>query len=310
MKKNVPTGWQEQIVPVTLITITLLFITLFLVLPLVSIFVEAFRNGIVSSPIPTQASTDSQIASDTQDTSDPLKPEKPKTTYLSSFDDYAWSAIRLTIVCALVAVPLNVIFGVIAAWCIAKFKFWGKNVLVTLIDLPFAVSPVIAGLVFVLAFGKSSKLGSWLMEHGVQIIFAPPGIILATIFVTVPFVARELIPLMEEQGTLEEEAAVALGAGGWSIFWRITLPNIKWGLLYGVIICNARAMGEFGAVSVVSGNLQGSTMTMPLHIEAMYNEYNAVAAFSIATILAGLAIVTLVVKSIVEWKVQRERGRT
>jgi len=308
--RNVSKSWQEQIVPVTLITITLLFITLFLVLPLVSIFVEAFRNGIVSSPIPTQASTDSQIASDTQDTSDPLKPEKPKTTYLSSFDDYAWSAIRLTIVCALVAVPLNVIFGVIAAWCIAKFKFWGKNVLVTLIDLPFAVSPVIAGLVFVLAFGKSSKLGSWLMEHGVQIIFAPPGIILATIFVTVPFVARELIPLMEEQGTLEEEAAVALGAGGWSIFWRITLPNIKWGLLYGVIICNARAMGEFGAVSVVSGNLQGSTMTMPLHIEAMYNEYNAVAAFSIATILAGLAIVTLVVKSIVEWKVQRERGRT
>ena len=263
-------------VPVMLITITLLFIALFLVMPLASVFVEAFRKG--------------------------------HEVYFASFKgEYAWSAISLTIVCALIAVPLNVVFGVVAAWCITKFEFRGKNVLITLIDLPFAVSPVIAGLVFVLAFGQSSKLGAWLMAHGCQIIFAPPGIILATIFVTVPFVARELIPLMQEQGTLEEEAAVSLGANGWSIFWRVTLPNIKWGLLYGVILCNARAMGEFGAVSVVSGHIQGSTITLPLHIEALYQEYNTVAAFSLATILALLAIVTLIVKSIVEWKVKRDR---
>jgi len=267
---------KEQIVPITLITITLSFIALFLVLPLVSIFIEAFRAG--------------------------------HALYFASFaddDGYAWSAIYLTILCALVAVPLNVVFGVVAAWCITKFRFWGKNILITLIDLPFAVSPVIAGLVFVLAFGKSSALGSWLIEHGFKIIFAPPGLILATIFVTVPFVARELIPLMEEQGTLEEEAAVALGAGGWSIFWRVTLPNIKWGLLYGVILCNARAMGEFGAVSVVSGHLRGSTMTLPLYIESLHQDYSTVSAFALATILAGLALVTLVVKSIVEWKVKR-----
>jgi len=259
-----------------LIVITLSFIALFLVLPLVSIFVEAFRKG--------------------------------TAVYLATFDDpFAWSAIWLTVFCALIAVPLNVVFGIVAAWCITKFEFRGKNILITLIDLPFAVSPVIAGLVFVLAFGKSSTLGAWLFEHGIQIIFSPPGIILATIFVTVPFVARELIPLMQEQGTLEEEAAVSLGAGGWSIFWRITLPNIKWGLLYGVILCNARAMGEFGAVAVVSGHIPGSTMTLPLHIEKLYQEYNMVAAFSLATILALLAVVTLIVKSIVEWKVKRER---
>jgi len=265
---------KEQIVPLMLITITLSFIALFLVLPLVSIFIEAFRAG--------------------------------HALYFASFADRdAWAAIYLTILCALVAVPLNVVFGVVAAWCITKFRFWGKNVLITLIDLPFAVSPVIAGLVFVLAFGKSSALGSWLINHGIKIIFAPPGMILATIFVTVPFVARELIPLMEEQGTLEEEAAVALGAGGWSIFWRITLPNIKWGLLYGVILCNARAMGEFGAVSVVASKLRGSGMNLPLFIESLYGDYMTVSAFALATILAGLALVTLVLKSIVEWKVKR-----
>ena len=277
--KNVSKNWKEQIVPAALIILTLLFIALFLVLPLASIFVEAFRKG--------------------------------TALYFASFKDgEAWSAISLTIICALIAVPLNVVFGVVAAWCITKFNFFGKNVLITLIDLPFAISPVIAGLVFVLAFGKSSKLGSWLIDHGIQIIFAPPGIILATIFVTIPFVARELIPLMEEQGTLEEEAAVSLGANGWSVFWRITLPNIKWGLLYGVILCNARAMGEFGAVSVVSGHLS-STLTIPLYIEklnASYASTATVSAFSLATILAGLALITLIAKSIVEWKVKRERS--
>ena len=275
--QNISRNWKEQLVPAVLIFITLSFVALFLVLPLVSIFFQAFQKGIA--------------------------------LYFSSFnDDYAWSAIFLTILCALIAVPLNVVFGVIAAWCITKFKFWGKNVLITVIDLPFAVSPVVAGLVFVLAFGQQSALGEWLINHGFKIIFAPPGIILATIFVTIPFVARELIPLMEEQGTLEEEAAVALGAGGWSIFWRVTLPNIKWGLLYGVILCNARAMGEFGAVSVVSGHIRGSTATLPLYIEVLYQGYTTtVAAFSLATILAALALVTLVVKSIVEWKLKRER---
>jgi len=267
---------KERIVPMTLITITLLFIALFLVLPLVSIFIEAFSKG--------------------------------HALYFSSFAERdAWSAIYLTITCALIAVPLNVFFGVVAAWCITKFQFRGKNILITLIDLPFAVSPVIAGLILILAFGKRSALGGWLMEHGIQIIFSPVGIVLATIFVTVPFVARELIPLMEEQGTLEEEAAVALGAGGWSIFWRITLPNIKWGLLYGVLLCNARAMGEFGAVSVVSGHIT-STTTLPLYIEKLWAGYDAVSAFALATILAGLALVTLVLKSIVEWSVKRSRS--
>ena len=276
--RNARKNWKEQLVPITLTAITLTFIALFLVLPLISIFVEAFRQGIAA--------------------------------YFVTFNNHAWSAIRLTIICALIAVPLNVVFGVVAAWCITKFEFRGKNILITLIDLPFAVSPVIAGLVLVLAFGKSSTLGAWLLEYGLQIIFSLPGIILATIFVTVPFVARELIPLMQEQGTLEEEAAVSLGAGGWSIFWRITLPNIKWGLLYGVILCNARAMGEFGAVSVVSGHMK-SMMTLPLHIETLYQSYtatNTIAAFSLATILASLAVVTLIVKSIIEWKVKRERA--
>jgi sulfate transport system permease protein len=276
--KNVSKDWKEHVVPVTFIAITLLFIALFLVLPLASVFVEAFRHG--------------------------------AALYFESFKDgSAWSAVYLTVLCALIAVPLNVVFGVIAAWCITKFNFWGKNVLITLIDLPFAISPVIAGLVLILALGRRSTLGAWLFDHGFQIIFSPPGIILATIFVTIPFVARELIPLMEEQGTIEEEAAVALGANGWSIFWRVTLPNIKWGLLYGVILCNARAMGEFGAVSVVSGYIPGSTTTLPLHIQTLYVGYDAVSAFSLATILVALALVTLVVKSIVEWKVKRERGK-
>ena len=276
--QNITQDWKEKIVPITLITITLSFIVLFLVLPLILIFAEAFQKGI--------------------------------SLYFASFnDDYAWSAIKLTIICALIAVPLNVVFGVIAAWCITKFNFWGKNLLITIIDVPFAVSPIIAGLVLVLTFGRNSTLGAWLIEHGMQIIFAPPGIILATVFVTIPFVARELIPLMEEQGTCEEEAAVALGAGGWSIFWLVTLPNIKWGLLYGVILCNARAMGEFGAVSVVSGHLQGSTTTLPLYIETQYAGYNAVSAFSLATILACLALVTLVVKSLIEWRIKREKGK-
>jgi sulfate transport system permease protein len=278
MMKNVSIRLSERIVPAILITLTLLFTILFLVLPLASIFVEAFRSG--------------------------------AALYFASFkEEYAWSAIYLTILAALISVPLNVVFGVTAAWCITKFNFWGKNVLITLIDLPFAVSPVIAGLVFVLAFGRQSSLGAWLIEHNLKIIFATPGVILATIFVTVPFVARELIPLMQEQGTLEEEAAVALGANGWHVFWRVTLPNIKWGLLYGVILCNARAMGEFGAVSVVSGHIRGSTNTMPLYIETLYAGYDAVSAFSIATILAALALITLIAKSIVEWKVKRERDR-
>ena len=274
--QNTTQAWKEKIVPVTLITITLTFLFLFLVLPLILIFIEAFQKG--------------------------------ASLYFASFnDEYAWSAIRLTIFCALIAVPLNVVFGVIAAWCITKFKFWGRNLLITIIDIPFAVSPIIAGLVLVLAFGRNSALGSWLIEHGLQIIFAPPGIILATVFVTIPFVARELIPLMEEQGTSEEEAAVALGAGGWSIFWLVTLPNIKWGLLYGIILCNARAMGEFGAVSVVSGNIS-STMTLPLKIESLYAGFDAVSAFSLATILTALALLSLVIKSIIEWRIKRERS--
>jgi sulfate transport system permease protein len=274
--KNVSINWSDRIVPGIFIIITLLFLTLFLILPLAVIFVEAFRKGVEG--------------------------------YFASFSDpYAWAAIRLTLVTAAIAVPMNVVFGIVAAWCIAKFEFWGKNVLITLIDLPFAVSPVIAGLIFVLAFGRQTTLGGWLIDHDIKIIFAVPGIVLATIFVTFPFVARELIPLMQEQGTSEEEAAVSLGANGWDVFWKITLPNIKWGLLYGVILCNARAMGEFGAVSVVSGHIRGETNTMPLYIETLHAGYESVAAFSIATLLAALALVTLIAKTIVEWKVKREK---
>ena len=212
------------------------------------------------------------------------------------------SAIRLTLLVAAIAVPLNLVFGIAAAWAIAKFEFRGKTFLITLIDLPFSVSPVISGLVYVLLFGAGSALGPWLKLHGVEILFAVPGIVLATIFVTFPFVARELIPLMQEQGTGDEEAAISLGASGWQTFWYVTLPNIRWGLLYGVLLCNARAMGEFGAVSVVSGHIRGLTNTMPLHVEILYNEYNAAGAFSVASLLAGLALVTLVIKTLLEMR--------
>jgi sulfate transport system permease protein len=232
-------------------------------------------------------------------------------TYLSSLiNPDAVSAIKLTFVAALISVPLNLVFGVAASWAIAKFEFKGKSLLITLIDLPFAVSPVIAGLIYVLIFGLQGWFGAWLIDHDFKVIFAIPGIVLATIFVTFPFVARELIPLMQAQGKDEEEAALVLGASGWQILWRITLPNIKWGLLYGVILTNARAMGEFGAVSVVSGHIRGLTNTMPLHVEILYNEYNYAAAFAVASLLALLALVTLVLKTIVEWQATRSAAIT
>jgi len=217
----------------------------------------------------------------------------------------ALSAIWLTVLAAAIAVPLNLVFGIAAAWAIAKFEFSGKSLLMTLIDLPFSVSPVVSGLIYVLLFGLQGWLGPWLQAHDIKLIFAVPGIVLATIFVTFPFVARELIPLMQAQGTEEEEAAIVLGATGWQTFWRVTLPNVKWGLLYGVILCNARAMGEFGAVSVVSGHIRGMTNTVPLHVEILYNEYNSAAAFAVASVLALLALVTLAAKSFVEWRMQR-----
>ena len=252
-----------------LITGALLFLALFLFLPLTAVFVEAFRKG--------------------------------SEAYFAAFKDSdAIEAIKLTLITAAIAVPLNLVFGVAAAWCIAKFNFPGKSLLITLIDLPFAVSPVISGLIYVLLFGAQGWLGPWLQEHDIRIIFAVPGIVLATIFVTFPFVARELIPLMQSQGNEEEQAAITLGASGWQTFWHVTLPNVKWALVYGVILCNARAMGEFGAVSVVSGHIRGETNTLPLHIEILYNEYNFVAAFACASILALLALVTLAVKSLVE----------
>ncbi|MEO8628296.1 MAG: sulfate ABC transporter permease subunit CysW [Betaproteobacteria bacterium] len=258
-----------------LIGIALAFLGLFLFVPLVAVFMEAFRKG-----------TDAYFAA------------------LREPD--ALAAIKLTLVVAAIAVPANLVFGVAAAWAIAKFEFKGKSILIALIDLPFAVSPVISGLIYVLLFGAQGWFGSWLQEHDVAIIFALPGIVLATIFVTFPFVARELIPLMQAQGQEEEEAARVLGASGWHILWRITLPNVKWGLLYGVILCNARAMGEFGAVSVVSGHIRGLTNTMPLHVEILYNEYNFAAAFAVASLLALLALVTLVLKTLVEWSARRE----
>ncbi|MFD1745527.1 sulfate ABC transporter permease subunit CysW [Rhizobium helianthi] len=252
-----------------LIVLGLVFLAFFLFLPLVAVFVEAFRKG----------------AED----------------YVSALSDPdAVAAIRLTLLVAVIAVPLNTIFGVAAAWAIAKFHFRGKAFLMTLIDLPFSISPVISGLVYVLLFGSQSLLGPWLKSHGIEILFAVPGIVLATIFVTFPFVARELIPLMEDQGSGDEEAALSLGASGWQTFWYVTLPNIKWGLLYGVLLCNARAMGEFGAVSVVSGHVRGLTNTMPLHVEILYNEYNFVAAFAVASLLAALALLTLALKTILE----------
>ncbi|UUX96032.1 sulfate ABC transporter permease subunit CysW [Aquabacterium sp. J223] len=259
-----------------LIAIALLFLTLFLFLPLVTVFVEALKKG--------------------------------WEVYLAAIvEPDALSAIKLTLLTAAIAVPLNLVFGVAAAWCIAKFDFRGKDLLITLIDLPFSVSPVISGLIYVLVFGLQGWFGEWLRDHDLKVIFAVPGIVLATIFVTFPFVARELIPLMQAQGIEQEEAARVLGASGWQIFRRVTLPNIKWGLLYGVILCNARAMGEFGAVSVVSGHIRGQTNTMPLHIEILYNEYQFAAAFAVASLLAGLALVTLVLKYIVERRVLAQR---
>ncbi len=259
----------------TLIGIALGFMFLFLVLPLAAVFTEALRKGWLAYW-------------------DALK------------EPDAWAAIRLTLITAAIAVPLNLVFGVAAAWAIAKYEFRGKAFLTTLVDLPFSVSPVVAGLIYVLVFGAQGWFGPWLAAHDIKIIFAVPGIVLATIFVTFPFIARELIPLMQAQGNEEEQAAIVLGATGWQTFWHVTLPNIKWGLIYGVILCNARAMGEFGAVSVVSGHIRGQTNTMPLHVEVLYNEYQSVAAFAVASMLALLALVTLAIKSVAEWKHERE----
>lgn len=271
-----PSTREPAWIKVLLIGIALSFFTVFLLFPLFTVFSEALRKGWVA--------------------------------YLVSLTNRdAWAAIKLTLITAAIAVPLNLFFGIAAAWAIAKFEFPGKRVLITLIDLPFSVSPVISGLIYVLLFGAQGWFGPWLAEHDLKIIFAVPGIVLATVFVTFPFVARELIPLMEAQGTEEEEAAVVLGASGFQVFWHTTLPNIKWGLLYGVILCNARAMGEFGAVSVVSGHIRGMTNTMPLHVEILYNEYNYAAAFAVASLLALLAIVTLGLKSLVERQTRKQK---
>ena len=259
----------------TLIAIALTFFGFFLLLPLVSVLAEALRKGW-------------------------------ETYWQAIVEPDALSAIKLTLIAAAISLPLNLAFGVAAAWAITKFDFRGKHILLSLIDLPFSVSPVVAGLIYVLVFGAQGWLGPWLDEHDIKIIFAIPGIVLATVFVTFPFVARELIPLMEAQGREEEEAAIVLGASGWQTFWKVTLPNIKWGLLYGVILCNARAMGEFGAVSVVSGHIRGFTNTISLHVEILYNEYNFAAAFAVASILAILALVTLAVKTYVEWRMHSE----
>src|SRR3954449_12526894 len=262
-----------EILPIRILLIgaAVAWLALFLLLPLFSVFAEALRQGVAA--------------------------------YLKAIvQPDAMAAIRLTLLVAAIAVPLNLAFGLCAAWAIAKFEFRGKSFLITLIDLPFSVSPVISGLIYVLLFGAQGWLGPWLGAHHFKVIFAVPGIVLATIFVTFPFVARELIPLMTEQGTEDEEAALSLGASGWQTFWRVTLPNVKWGLLYGVLLCNARAMGEFGAVSVVSGHIRGQTNTMPLHVEILYNEYNFVAAFAVASLLACLALVTLACKSALEWR--------
>ena len=260
-----------------LITLALTFLAFVLVLPLLVVFAEALKAG--------------------------------WATYRTALTDPdAISAIRLTLIVAAISVPLNTVFGLAASWAIAKFEFAGKSLLISLIDLPFSVSPVVSGLVFVLLFGAQGLLGPWLMDHDVRIIFAVPGIVLATVFITFPFVARELIPLMQEQGRDEEEAALSLGADGWQTFWHVTLPNVRWALLYGVLLCNARAMGEFGAVSVVSGHIRGETNTMPLHVEILYNEYNFVGAFAVASLLAGLALVTLALKALLEWRFDLHKG--
>jgi len=266
---------ESVLVKWSLIAAALAFLTLFLFVPLAAVFCEALRKGF-----------DAYIAA------------------LAEPD--ALASIQLTFLVAAVAVPANLVFGVAAAWAIARFEFRGKSLLLTLVDLPFSVSPIISGLIYVLMFGAQGWIGPWLQSHGLKILFALPGIVLATMFVTVPFVARELIPLMQEQGSEEEEAAIVLGASGWQTFCRVTLPNIKWGLLYGVILCNARAMGEFGAVSVVSGHIRGQTNTMPLHVEILYNEYQFAASFAVASLLALLALVTLALKSYVEWRARHE----
>jgi sulfate transport system permease protein len=261
-----------------LIATALGFLTIVLIVPLIAVFVEALRRGI-------------------------------GLYWASITEPAALSAIELTLIAAAIAVPVNALFGLAAAWAIARFEFAGKSLLLTLIDLPFAVSPVISGLIYVLLFGAQGWFGPWLIEHNLRIIFAVPGIVLATIFVTFPFVARELIPLMQEQGSEEEQAAVILGANGWQTFWRVTLPKIKWGLLYGLILCNARAIGEFGAVSVVSGHVRGRTNTMPLHVEILYNEYNFAASFAVASLLTLFALVTIAAKNALEWRLRREHSR-
>ena len=254
-----------------MIAVALLFLGIFLALPLLAVFVQALAMGVGA--------------------------------YVTAVSDpMAWAALKLTLQVAATAVPLNLVFGVAAAWAIAKFNFWGKSALITLIDLPFAVSPVIAGLIFILIFGTHGWFGGYLRAHHIRVVFAVPGIVLATIFVTFPLIARELIPVMQAQGKDDEETALSLGATGWQTFWRVTLPNIRWGLMYGVLLCNARAMGEFGAVSVVSGHIRGLTNTMPLHVEILYNEYNYTAAFAIASLLALLALLTLAAKSFLEWR--------
>jgi sulfate/thiosulfate transport system permease protein len=262
---------ERPLVAILIVGSAILWLVLFLLLPLFAVFIEALRDGVGA--------------------------------YLAAIvEPDALAAMRLTLLVAVIAVPLNMVFGLAAAWAIAKHDFRGKSFLLTLIDLPFSVSPVISGLIYVLLFGAQGWFGPWLKAHHIEIIFAVPGIVLATIFITFPFVARELIPLMTEQGTEDEEAALSLGASGWQTFWRVTLPNVKWGLLYGVLLCNARSMGEFGAVSVVSGHIRGLTNTMPLHVEILYNEYNFAAAFAVASLLALLALVTLILKSLLEWR--------
>jgi sulfate transport system permease protein len=271
MSKQRDVTQEKPLVRLALIAAVTLFLGVFLVLPLAIVFVEAFRNGLA--------------------------------TYFAALGDpESLAAIRLTLLVAAIAVPANLIFGIAASWAIAKFEFHGKSVLNTLIDLPFSVSPVISGLIYVLLFGAQGVLGPWLEARGIKIIFAVPGIVLATMFVTFPFVARELIPLMQQQGTRDEEMALSLGASGFKTFLQVTLPNVKWGLLYGVLLCNARAMGEFGAVSVVSGHIRGLTNTMPLHVEILYNEYSFAAAFAVASLLAMLALLTLGFKSLLEWR--------
>ena len=266
---------EPALVKWALLAVALVYLVLFLVLPLASVYAQALADGLGHY-------------------------------FASILDPDVLAAVRLTLLVAVIAVPLNLVFGIAAAWTVTKFEFRGKSVLITLIDLPFSVSPVVSGLIYVLLFGAQGWLGPWLQAHDIKIIFNVSGIVLATIFVTFPFVARELIPLMQQQGMEEEEAAIVLGAGGWQTFWRVTLPNVKWGLLYGVLLCNARAMGEFGAVSVVSGHIRGETLTMPLQVELLYNDYDFVGAFAVASLLSLLALVTLTLKSLLEWRFSRE----